>query len=495
MTPPATDPAPSGPVQVAIPRGDSESELQCGGTTVQQRVSLHRGLAAVAISTLAVTGLAASPALAAASNGATELVTAPPGGGVANAQSWVPSITSDGRYVTFMSLATNLTGSDSSDSHWDVFVKDNRTGAITKVSTGLDGAAANGDSTSPDISDNGRYVVFESTAKNLVAGDDQARGANEIFVKDLRTNKITRLISKNRAAGDNGNDVEASISEDGSVIAFRSSHADLVPGDTNGVNDVFVWKRSTGKVTLISVSSAGEQSANTAHPDLALSVGPQVSADGKTVVFESGADNLVAGDTNGLLDIFVHTLADHRTTRVSVGPDGQQATGGGTDNQQGASQPSISANGRYIAYQGYALTGLVPQDTGVTNQVYAYDRKTGLTQLVAHQVDGGVTSGDSGNATISPDGRSVAFQSYDDQIVTGDTNESPDVFVRDLKSTWISEASIGVDGGPSDGPSGSSGTDITAGGGTVVFDSQAHNLIEGPVGVDDLFLHRFPKRS
>jgi Tol biopolymer transport system component len=392
-----------------------------------------------------------------------------------------------------MSLASNLTGSDTSDSHWDVFVKDNQTGAITKVSTGLGGAAGNGDSTDPDISADGRYVAFVSTASNLVAGDDQATYANEIFVKDLRTDKTTRLISTNRGAGDDGTDTGPSISADGSVIAFRSTHADLVPGDTNGVFDVFVWKRSTGKVTRISVSSSGEQSANAAQPDFALSVGPRVSADGKAVVFTSGADNLVKADTNGLLDIFVHTLADHRTTRVSVGADGQQATGGGTDNQQGASEPSISANGRYIAYQGYALKGLVKQDTGVTNQVYAYDRATGRTQLVARTVDGGVTSGDSGTATISPDGRYVAFQSYDDQLVTGDTNAQPDVFVRDLKSTRIAEASIGADGEPADGPSGSSGTDITAGGGTVVFDSQAHNLVAGPAWVDDLYLHRFPK--
>jgi Tol biopolymer transport system component len=461
---------------------------------VQQRASLRRGLTAVSIaSVLAVTGLAASPALAAPSNGTTELVTAAPGGGGGNAQSWAPSVTADGRYVTFMSLASNLTGSDTSDGKWDVFVKDNRTGAITKVSTALGGAASNGDSNASDISDNGRYVVFESTATNLVAGD-QAPNTYDLFVKDLKTNKITRLITKNPGVGDNGHDTEPSISADGSVVAFRSTNADLVPGDTNGVADIFVWKRSTAEVTRVSVSSAGEQSANPAQPDLALSVGADLSADGKTVVFMSGADNLVPGDTNGLFDIFVHTLADHRTTRVSVGADGQQATGGGQNNQQGASQPSISANGRYIAYQGYALKGLVEQETGVTNQVYAYDRKTGLTQLVAHQVDGTVTSGDSDNATISPDGRFVAFQSYDDQIVTGDTNGYSDVFVRDLKSTRIAAASIGVDGEPADGPSGSSGAAITAGGGAVVFDAQAHNLIEGPVGVNDLFLHRFPKR-
>ncbi len=461
--------------------------------TIVQRVSVQRALGAVTIaSALTVSALAASPALAAAPNGTTELVTAAPGGGGGNAQSWAPSITPDGRYVAFMSLASNLTGSDVSDSHWDVFVKDNRTGVITKVSTGLNGAEANNDSTDPDISADGRYVTFVSTATNLVEGDDQATYANEIFVKDLRTGRTVRLISKNRGAGDDGTDTVPSISADGSVIAFWSSHADLVPGDTNGVPDVFVWKRSTGKVTRISVSSSGQQSAYPAQPDFALSVGPSISADGKTVSFTSGADNLVKGDTNGLLDIFVHTLADHRTTRVSVGSDGQQATGGGTDNQQGSSASSISADGRYVAYQGYALKGLVPQDTGVTNQVYVYDRRTGRTQLVVHTTDGGVATGYSGESQISPDGRFVSFASYDENLVAGDTNGQPDVFVRDLRSSRISLASIGADGEPADGPS-TSGAALTAGGGAVVFDSFAHNLVKGPVGADDLYLHRFSK--
>ena len=88
----------------------------------------------------------------------------------------------------------------------------------------------------------------------------------------------------------------------------------------------------------------------------------------------------------------------------------------------------------------------------------------------------------------------MAFQPYDDQLVSGDTNAAPEVFVRDLRSARIAAASIGVGGEPAAGPSGSSGTAITAGGGTVVFDSQAHNLVEGPVGVNDLYRNRFPKR-
>ena len=462
------------------------------GIIVQQRESLHRALAALTVaSAMTVTGLVASPALATASNGSTEVVSAPPGGGAATGQSWAPSITPDGRYVVFWSLARNLTADPDTTGRWDIFVKDNQTGVIRKVSTGLDGAEANQDSNYADISADGRYVVFASTATNLVAGDDADRTGYELFVKDLRTDTITRLIAEDRAPGDSGSDIEPSISADGSAIAFRSSHADLVPGDTNDAIDIFVWKRSTGKVTRVSVSSSGAQGINTAQPDLALSVGPSISADGRTVVFESGADTLVKGDTNGLLDIFVHTLADGRTTRVSVGSDGQQATGGGTDNQQGSSEPSISADGRYVAYQGYALKGLVKQDTGVTNQVYVYDRRTGQTRLVVHTTDGGVAAGYSGDATISPDGRFVAFQSYDEHLVVGDTNGQPDVFVRDLKGSRITLASIGADGQPADGPSGAGGQAITAGGRAVVFDSQAHNLVQGWAGGDDLYLHRF----
>ncbi len=459
---------------------------------MQHRKSI---LSAAAIaSALAVSALAASPALAAPSTGTTETVPTSPGGAASNGLTWSPSITPDGRYVTFESLANNLTTTPDTGSHWDIFVRDTKTGVIKKVSTGLRGAEANGDSNFADISADGRYVVFASTATNLVAGDDPDTIAYEIFVKDLKTDKITRLISRNRGASDTGSDTAPSVSADGSQIAFASDHSDLVPGDTNGVYDVFVWNRSTGKITRISVSSAGAEGSHPSDPAYGRSYQPQISADGTSVVFLSGADNLVKGDTNNIDDIFLHTLKDHRTTRVSVGPNGQQTTDANPFGDASASNPSISTDGRWIAYDGFALKGLVKQDTGVTDQVYVYDRQTGTTRLVARTLDGGVSEASNTHAQISPDGRFVAFQSDSNQLVKGDTGDFADVFVRDLRSTRTAKVSVGLNGEEANGPSGASGTALAPGGRVVVFDSQADNLVAGPANPsEDLYLHRFPK--
>lgn len=130
----------------------------------------------------------------------------------------------------------------------------------------------------------------------------------------------------------------------------------------------------------------------------------QISGDGKTVVFRSGADNLVAGDTNGISDIFLHSLTNHRTIRISVGPQGQQATPTGTSSE-GADFPSISADGKTVAYNGYQLKGIVAEDTGDNYQIYVYDRTTGRT--AGGQVAAGELVNDTLSApTLSPDGAS-----------------------------------------------------------------------------------------
>ncbi|MCD5315026.1 TolB family protein [Kineosporia babensis] len=459
---------------------------------MQQRASIQRGLGAAAVSALAVTALAASPALAAPVPGNTEVVAISPDGQAQDGQTWHPQITPDGRYVVFDSSARNLTATPEGGSSWDVFVKDLKTRKITKVSTGLNGQPANDDSLFPDITPDGRYVVFVSAATNLVAGDDTSVRANEIFVKDLKTGRTTKVISEN--LGDDGNFDSPTISADGNTIAFSSTHPDLVAGDTNGTSDVFVWKRSTGKVTRVSVSSSGAQGSSSTNSPYRGSFAPAISADGKSVVFRSGDDNLVRNDTNNLADIFVHTLDNHRTTRVSVGPNGEQITGGQPIDGSAADAPSISADGRVIAYEGYAIKGLTGQDTGETFQVYVYDRRTGKTEAAARTLIGTVAIANSAVAEISPDGQFVVFQSGSNELVAGDSGTEVDVFVRNLKNTKIVKASVGVDGALANGSSGTFGTTISAGGRTVVFDSSADNLVEGPANPNnDLYLHRFTK--
>ncbi len=219
-----------------------------------------------------------------------------------------------------------------------------------------------------------------------------------------------------------------------------------MPNDTNGDEDVFVWKRSTGKITRVSVTSSGAEAGSPAYEAYADSLGAEISGDGKTVVFQSGENNLVKNDTNNISDVFLHSLVTHRTTRISVGPKGQQATGGYPDRRQGAAAPSISSDGQTVLYSGASLKGLVPQDTGDYRQVYVYHRKTGKTQLAARTPSGGVVNDHLNNGVLSPDGRFISFETSAPGLVKGDTDTDGDVFVRDLKAGRTVRASVGPNG-------------------------------------------------
>ncbi len=457
------------------------------------RLAGPRGLtAAVIVSTVTLTGLLATPAQAAAASGKTELISKAVGPGAATGQSQYPSVTPDGRYVAFQSLARNLTSKPDQLDEWDVFVRDTRTGKTVKVSTGLKGAEADGTSVRPDITPDGRYVAFESTAGNLVKGDTTDL-ATEIFVKDLKTGKTTR-ISKAQGPQEYGGEYDPSISADGATIAFSSNRADLVKGDTNGSSDVFVWKRSTGRLTRVSVSSSGGQGGTGSYVPYSGSENAQITANGKTVVFQSGDDNLVKGDTNNLSDIFVHSLTTGKTTRVSVGAKGQQATGGIASLRQGPNTPTISADGKIIAFSGFSLKGLVKANTGDANQIFVLNRTTGKTTLAVKTLDGKVSADNVENGTISPDGRFVAFETSSSQMVAGDAGNDDDIFVRDLKKARTARATVGLKGKEPNQGAGIYSLSLSTGGKAVVFNSMATNLVTAPVtGFNDLYLYRFAK--
>ncbi len=447
------------------------------------------------VSAVAVGALLAGPAHAAASSGKTELVTKPPSGAAPTGPGRFPEITPDGRYVVFQSLANNLTSKADSNTYWDVFVRDLKTGVTKTVSTGLKGAPANGDSTAPDISANGRYVAFISEANNLVKGDqDKNNLAGELFIKDLKTGKTTRAFTGPRPDDEYGSEYQPSISDNGAVVAFDSSRSTLVPNDTNGDEDVFVWKRSTGKITRVSVTSSGAEAGSPAYEAYADSLGAEISGDGKTVVFQSGENNLVKNDTNNISDVFLHSLVTHRTTRISVGPKGQQATGGYPDRRQGAATPSISSDGQTVLYSGASLKGLVPQDVGDYRQVYVYHRKTGKTQLAVRTPGGGVVNDHLNNGVLSPDGRFISFETSAPGLVKGDTDTDEDVFVRDLKAGRTVRASVGPNGADAKGWSGGFANALSANGRRVVFTSDATGLVTNPIyGDEDLYVHTFPK--
>ena len=227
-----------------------------------------------------------------------------------NDESLGPSISGDGRYVAFLSEATNLVaGQATAAPAWlprryflGVFMHDRLTGTTTRVSVSSTGEQGDWDSWYPSTSGDGRYVAFSSQAKNLVAGESAI--LFDTFVRDRQTGTTTRVAVSSTGEQGNGDspwhnmDAPPSISGDGRYVAFSSGADNLAVGDTNGAEDMFVRDRQTGTTTRVSVSSTGEQGNGD-------SLSPSISEDGRYVAFLSKATNLVAGDTNGYRAVIV----------------------------------------------------------------------------------------------------------------------------------------------------------------------------------------------
>ncbi|MGK2958982.1 MAG: DUF6531 domain-containing protein, partial [Acidimicrobiales bacterium] len=288
------------------------------------------------------------------------------------------------------------------------------------------------------------------------------------------TQGTTTLISQstNGGFGDGSSDGPPSLSADGRYIAFHSHATNLVPGDTNGVADAFVRDRQLGTTTLVSVSSEGAQG----NEDSEFS---SISADGRYIAFHSYATNLVPDDTNEAADAFVRDRQLGTTTLVSVSSEGAQGN-------RNSDLPSISADGRYIAFRSGA-TNLVPDDTNDFEDAFVRDRQLGTTTLVSVSSGGAQGNRDSYFTSISADGRYVAFSSGATNLVSGDTNEFEDAFVRDrqLGTTTL----VSVSSGGAQGNDDSFFSSISADGRYIAFGSVATNLVPGDTnGAANLFV-------
>jgi Tol biopolymer transport system component len=284
--------------------------------------------------------------------------------------SWSPAISADGRYVAFTSFAPNLVPGDTNTCGGfvepgtcpDVFVHDRQTGTTTRASVDSSGNQGNGASGvlppgGPTVNADGRYVAFTSWASNLAPGD--TNGVGDIFVHDQQTGQTTRVSVDSLGNQGNGDSGGAAISADARYVAFASSASNLAPGDTNGVGDIFVHDRQTGQTTRVSLDSLGNQGNG-------VSLRSAITTDGRYVAFASSASNLAPGDTNGVVDVFVHDRHTGETSRASVDSAGQQ---GGGPNFTGA----ISADGRHVAFKSEA-DNLVPGDTGNYGDIFVRDR-------------------------------------------------------------------------------------------------------------------------
>jgi Tol biopolymer transport system component len=415
----------------------------------------------VVVTVVVGTGLAAAATPVGVGSGAVSTAGVPVGrsGQQANGLSFSPAISADGRFVAFQSEASNLVAGDT-NGVGDVFVRDRKLQVTERISVGPGGQQANGNSHSPAISANGRFVAFLSGASNLVAGD--TNGIGDVFVRD-RVAQVTRRISVGPGGQQaNRGSQDTAISADGRFVAFISFASNLVAGDTNGIGDVFVRDRVAQVTERISVGPGGQQ-ANRASLDTAI------SAHGRFVAFRSSATILVAGDTNGHADVFVRDRVAQLTQRVSVGAGGHQAN-------SGSFVPANSANGRFVTFYS-AASNLVAGDTNGTFDVFVRDRRAQLTRRVSVGPGGQQANNDSFEPAISADGRFVAFWSNASNLVVGDTNGFTDVFVRDRAAQLTRRVSVGPGG--QQGNESSFDTVISADGRFVAFVSYASNLVPG----------------
>jgi Tol biopolymer transport system component len=335
--------------------------------------------------------------------------------GEGNGASYDPAISADGRYVAFTSAASSLTPGDE-NGEVDVFVRDREAGETILASVGPQGVMGDGPSVAPSISGDGLLVAFESDADTLVGEDDN--GTGDVFLRDL-VNGVTRRLS---VAG-NGQQTESpsfgpAISADGSSVAFESFSSRLVPDDTNGALDVFVADVPTGSITRVSLATGGGQADDRSYS-------PSISADGRVVTFCSFASNLVADDTNGLLDVFVRRRDQQTTSRLSVGHKGAEADGL-------SFAPVVSADGGLVVFSSEA-GNLVADDSNRARDVFVASVATGALSRLSRREEGSPAQGDgpSLGPVVDASGVVVAFASFATNLVARDTNGESDVFVTE----------------------------------------------------------------
>ena len=391
--------------------------------------------------------------------------------------SYSARLSSDGVYAVFASDATNLVPGDTNGQR-DVFLKNLQSGAIVRLSTDSAGAqAVGGSSFSPIFSPDGQFVLFGSTATNLVPGD--TNGVQDIFLKNVQTGVMTR-ISTNSSGGPatGGSSMSPAFSQDSRFVAFSSSSTDLVPGDTNGVSDVFLKDLQTGVVVRLSTDEAGAQA--TGGP----SDFPAFSPDGRFVAFNSEASNLVPGDTNGSADVFLKDLQTGAITRLSTNASGAEATGGSSSN------PAISPDGTFVIFES-AATNLVAGDTNGVQDLFLKDLRTGEVVRISTDSNGAqATGGDSAIFSVSSDGRFVAFGSLSTNLVPGDTNGQRDIFIKDLKTGAVVRANTDSLGGQATGGA-SFSPSMSSDGLVVSFASAATNLVSGDTNAQrDTFIRQ-----
>ncbi len=402
----------------------------------------------------------------------TEIVSLTYTGELANNTSMEPSVSDDGRYVLFQSFATNLVDGDT-NGVWDIFIRDRDTDATERVSVSSDGTQASEQSLRPRFSSDGRYVVFTSEATNLVPEDTD--DDEDIYIRD-RTNGTTKIISYVRNVMVHGNSDNTLPDFDaGQNFVFQSLSSDLVSGDTNNVDDIFFMNQATNQIQRVSVSTNGEEGN-------ALSIRPKISADGRYVSYTSYATNLVAGDTNSATDIFVYDRESNITERVSISTNGEEAN-------NASNFPDISSTGQYVVYTSNA-TNLVASDANAgVEDIFIRDLNADTTELVSVSTGGVQGDGASSEPIFSSNDQYVGFSSSATNLVAGDTNNAADIFLRDLVNETTEIVSVDSDENIVNGSVGAFNPSLSSDARYVVFSSESPGYVSGDTNsTGDIFI-------
>lgn len=349
---------------------------------------------------------------------------------------------------------------------------------ILRISVDSSGAEGNAPSSAffalnngPALSADGRFAAFQSEASNLVAGD--TNGFQDVFVRDVLLGTTRRVSVATDGTQASDVSLRPAISGDGRIVIFQSAAANLVAGDANGVSDIFAHDLATGVTVRVSVSSTGTEGNGS-------STNNSISEDGRFVAFASFSTNLVVPATNGFSQIFVRDLATDTTFLASVGA-------GGMNGDFGSDRPTMSSDGRFVAFDSTA-TDLVAGDTNAASDIFVRDTVAGTTSRVSLTASGlEATGGMSQKPAISGDGRYVAFTSQANNLVAEDADTNRDVYVRDTVAGTTDLISV-----PATGPKQAADSryvTLSRDGRVAAFQSLATNLADAdPNALEDVFV-------
>lgn len=336
-------------------------------------------------------------------------------------------LTPDARFVAYSDSAAQLPADTNGTN--DVYVFDRTNDTVERVSVDGSGTQGDGPSFDPAISSDGRFVAFSSEAGNLVPNDNNA--STDVFVYDRTNDSIERVSVDSSEQAGNGSSFRASISGDGRYVAFTSRASNLVTGDTNARSDIFLRDRTAGTTVRISVDPNPGEGNGQGNGD---SDGPVISTNGRFVAFTSEASNFVSGDT-ATGDVFVVDLMNSTIEKASLAGGGGNLTSGSVGN------PAISSDGRFVAF-GHGSGELVSGDTNGNVDIFVRDRQSNTTERVSLGSGGEEPDEHCGDLDISDDGRFVVFATRAGNLVTGDTNDSDDIFLRDRQNQSTTAVSV-----------------------------------------------------